>query len=79
MLIADMKKAFLQIEVDERDCDCLRLLGVNNPMTEDMEVEEFRFTRVIFGAGPSTVLLNGTVTHHLMQCNVQDPEFVIHS
>ena len=47
-----------------------------NPLTEDMEVEGFRFTRMIFGAGPKPFLLNGTVRHHLMQDNVQDPEFV---
>ena len=38
MLIADMKKAFLQIEVDERDRDCLRLLWAKNPLAEVMEV-----------------------------------------
>ena len=54
----------------------LRLLWAKNPLAEDMEVEEFWFTRVIFGAGLSPFLLNGTVRHHLMQYNVQDPEFV---
>ena len=76
MLIADMKKAFLQTEVDKRDRDCLRPLWAKSPVTEDMEVEKLRFTRVIFGAGPSPFLLNGTVRHHLIQYNVQDPEFV---
>ena len=76
VLIAVMKKAFLQIEVDERDRDCLRSLWAKSPVTEDTKVEEFRFTRVIFGVGPSLFLLNGTVRHHLMQYNVQDPEFV---
>ena len=77
VLIADMKKAFLQTEVDEGDPDCLRLLWAKNPLAEDMEIEEFWFTRMIFGAGPSPFLLNGTVRrYHLMQYNVQDPEFV---
>ena len=76
VLIADMKKVFLQIEVDERDRDCLRQLWAKSPVTEDMEVEEFRFPRVIFGAGLSPYLFNGIVRHHLMQYNVQDPEFV---
>ena len=39
VLIADMKKAFLQIEMDERDHDCLRLLWAKNPLAEDMEVK----------------------------------------
>ena len=63
VLIADIIKAFLQIEVVEEDRDLLRFLWYS----KEGELEIYRFTRVPFGAGPSPFLLNATLRHHLQK------------
>ena len=56
VLIGDIRTAFLQIEVD---------FWVEDITAEKPEVKEYRFCRVLFGAGPSLFLLNGVLRHHL--------------
>ena len=50
----------------------MRLLWAKHPEEERSELEEYRFTRVIFGAGSSPFLLNATLRHHLK--NYEDVE-----
>ena len=69
-------KAFLQIEPDVGDSDFLRLLWFEDPTAAERKVKEYRYTRVIFGAGPSPFLLCGTLKHHLKKYQDTDPEFV---
>ena len=76
VLLADIKQAFLQIEVDLEDRDALRFLWVKNPKELNSPVLEYRFTRAIFGAGPSPYILGGTVRHHMEQYKAINPEFV---
>ncbi len=76
VLIADIKQAFLQIGIDPADRDALRFMWVKNVDDEDHQIEEYRFTRVIFGAGPSPYILNATIRHHLEQFKEADPQFV---
>ena len=40
------------------------------------KVCEWRFTRVIFGAGPSPFLLNVALQRHIESYGEKDPEFV---
>ena len=75
VLIGDIKKAFLQIEVAPEDRDVLRFLWVENILDEQPTIRELRFKRVIFGAGPSPFLLNATLHHHLKKYDT-DPAFV---
>eukprot|EP00112_Aurelia_sp_Birch-Aquarium-sp1_P009810 Seg2129.4 transcript_id=Seg2129.4/GoldUCD/mRNA.D3Y31 product="hypothetical protein" protein_id=Seg2129.4/GoldUCD/D3Y31 len=72
----DIEKAFLQIELDKGDKDFLRSLWFEDPTAEEREIKEYRYARVIFGAGPSPFLLCGTVKHHLKKYQDTDPEFV---
>ena len=51
VLLADIKQAFLQIEVDPEDRDALRFLWVKNPKELNSPILEYRFTGAIFGAG----------------------------
>ena len=76
VLLADIKQAFLQIEVDPEDRDALRFLWVKNPKDLNSPILEYRFTREVFGAGPSPYILGGTVRHHMEQYKAIDPEFV---
>ena len=76
MLVADIEKAFLQIEIDKDDRDYLRLFWFEDLNDDNKRVKEYRFTRVIFGEGPSPFLLCGTLNHHLAKYQEEDREFV---
>eukprot|EP00794_Sanderia_malayensis_P006668 gene6668-biopygen5443 len=75
-IIGDIEKAFLQIEVDKADRDAMRFLWLKDIRQEPPEIQELRFTRVIFGSGPSPFLLGATIREHLESYRVADPEFV---
>ena len=66
-LTADVEKAFLMIAVDERDRDALRFIWVDDVTKEEPELQEYRFTRVVFGVSSSPFLLNATLKYHLEQ------------
>lgn len=68
----DIKKAFLQIRIDEQDRDAQRTLWYNN--LTDMHIVEYRFTRVIFGAAPSPYILGATLQKHVKQFQTEYPE-----
>ena len=75
VLIGDIKKAFLQIEVVPEDRDALRFLWVENIKDESPTIRELCFNKVILGAGPSPFLLNATLHHHIKQYDT-DQAFV---
>ena len=75
-LVGDIKSAFHQILVDEKDRDSMRFLWVENVADEKPVVKEYRFTRVIFGSGPSPYLLNATLQRHLKRYEEQEPAVV---
>ena len=62
-ILADIQKAFLQIRLDEKDRDAQRLVWYNN--LQERKIVELRFTRVIFGAGPSPYILGSTLETHI--------------
>ncbi len=76
-LVADIEQAFLNVEVNEKDRDCLRFLWVNDILNDDREVIIYRFCRVVFGLNSSPFLLNATLRHHVSKYNDLDPEFVL--
>ena len=55
-IICDIKKAFLQIKLREEDRDTQQLLWYGDLVKRT--IEEFWFTRVIYGLGPSPFILN---------------------
>ena len=61
----DIRKAFLQVKIDPEDRDALRLLWYNN--LEDRQIVPYRFTRVVFGSGPSPYILGATIQKHVAQ------------
>ncbi|XP_043466423.1 uncharacterized protein LOC122501193 [Leptopilina heterotoma] len=62
-VVADIRKAFLQIEVNEEDRDFLRFLWF-----KDGEMRIFRHRRVVFGLTCSPFLLGAVLELHL--CNM---------
>jgi hypothetical protein len=71
-VVADIRKAFLQISLAEDDRDVTRFLwrkdgNLNNPITL------YRFNRVPFGLTSSPFLLHATILHHLRQYQERYP------
>ena len=71
-----MQKAFLQIETQPEDRDTLPLLWYKD--IEKKTIEEFCFTRVIFGSAPSPYILGATLKKHLEQVREKYPETAEH-
>lgn len=72
-MVADIEKAFLQIDVEEKDRDALRYLWFREvPYRErtSNEITVLRMKRVPFGTTASPFLLAATLYHHLH--HVQD-------
>ncbi|XP_056633384.1 uncharacterized protein LOC130442982 [Diorhabda sublineata] len=63
-VISDIRKAFLQISVSEKDRDSLRFLWKD----EVGEMKIYRHRRVVFGVTSSPYLLGAVVDHHLSKC-----------
>ena len=75
-LIADIEKAFLNIEIDANDRDCLRFLWIHDINAKIPEIEVFRYNRVVFGVNSSPFILNAVLRHHIESFKDSDPEFV---
>ena len=76
VLIGDIEKAFLNVEVDREDRDYLRFLWVKDIAGDNLEVEVYRFCRAVFGLNASPFLLNATLRHHSETFVERDPIFV---
>ena len=66
-IVADIKKAFLQIAMDEDHRDFLRMIWYENVFAKNPTVKLLRFARVVFGLTSSPFILNGTVRIHLQK------------
>lgn len=60
-VIADIKKAFLQISISPNDKNFLRFLWMN----VDKELKVYRHCRVVFGVTSSPFLLGAVIQYHL--------------
>ncbi|GFT93546.1 uncharacterized protein TNCV_3010201 [Trichonephila clavipes] len=65
--VANIKMAFLMIEIDESERDFTRFFWDENPGIdlENKRLDIFRMTRVLFGVKSSPFLLAATIKHHL--------------
>ena len=69
----DIKQAFLQVRVREKDRDALRFHWQQGTQGE---LEILRFTRVVFGLTSSPFLLGGVIEHHLARWESRKPQVV---
>ena len=64
------------IGITEKDRDVLRFLWIDNIESQNPNVIELRFARVVFGISSSPFLLNATLQHLLEQQRDVDPLIV---
>ena len=74
-LVADIEKAFLNVEVDPSDRDRLGFLWVDDIQAQNPSILIYRFNRVEFGVNSSPFLLNAVLRHHIDQYDKVDTEF----
>ena len=72
-LVADIEKAFLNIEVDKEQRDFMRFLWIDDINSEDPNIVTYRFCRVIFGMNCSPFLLNATLKYHVTKYYALEP------
>ena len=75
-LVGDIAKAFLNIEVNPADRDCLRFLWLDDINAEEPEIIVLKFNSVVFGVTSSPFILNAVLRHHLSSFQDSDPDFV---
>ena len=76
-ILADIKQAFLNIQISEEHRDFLRFFWFENINSKDDEITIiYRFLRVVFGVTSSPFLLNATIRHHLNKYLQNEKEFV---
>ena len=62
-IIADIEKAYHQINIAEEHRDFLRFLWYEDVFKEMPIIQKYRFCRVIMGVTSSQFLLNGCIKH----------------
>ena len=75
-LVSDNKKAFLNVAVQEKDRNFLRILWFDDIHNRSPKIVANRFTRVIFGMNASLYLLVLSVWKHLQKYKNIEPELV---
>ncbi|VDM29514.1 unnamed protein product [Toxocara canis] len=67
IVVADVEKAFLQVQLKEGDRDSIRFLWMieRSKMFDPRNIQVYRFTRLPFGMVASPFLLASTISWHL--------------
>ncbi|XP_063447872.1 uncharacterized protein LOC134727420 [Mytilus trossulus] len=64
---SDLEKAFLQIQLDEKDRDATRFLWLSDPTNTSSPLITYRFKSVLFGATCSPFILSATLLKHVKE------------
>ena len=67
-------KAFLQVRICAQDCDAFQFHWIDKE--DPLRIHTYRFTKALFGLGPSPFLLGGVIKQHLKHCLADHPECV---
>ena len=73
--LSDIEKAFLMLQLDERDRDATRFFWPEDPLDINSPLIHYRFRVVLFGATCSQFLLNATILKHLSTLKI-DPNLI---
>ena len=76
VLTADIEKAFLQVGIHESDRDNLRFLWFDDARSDNPNVVQYRYKRLLFGLTCSPTLLAETIRHHVEKYSETHPEVV---
>ena len=75
-LVSDIKKAFLNVAINEKDRNFLRILWIDNIHDPSPEIIIYRFARVLFGLNASLYLLVASIRKHLQKYKDIEPELI---
>ena len=75
-LIADIEKAFLQMEIRPEDRDILRFLWFEDVIVDKPAVIQLRYAHVPFGLRPSPSMLGSVIKTYLASYEQSNPEVV---
>ncbi|XP_065064703.1 uncharacterized protein LOC135690935 [Rhopilema esculentum] len=75
-ITADIEKAFLQIEIDDKDRDALRFLWYDDISKPNPTVIQYKYCRLVFGLRPSPSILGATIKKHIAQYANRFPRVV---
>ena len=75
-IIADIEKAFLQVQINESDRDMVRFLWFDDIGKENPAVVEYRYCRLVFGLTCSPSILAETIKHHVSQFPNEDSKIL---
>jgi len=64
-IATDIEKAFLHVQLDEKDRDVTRFLWLSDPSDPDSPLCTYRFKVVLFGCTSSPFILNATLLKHI--------------
>ena len=64
----------MQIWINKEDRDAKEIFWYEN--LDSRSIKEYRFTRAVFGAGPSPYILNATIEKYMSVYNVVYPKTV---
>ena len=74
ILTGVIHKAFFQVCICAQDCDAFRFHWIDKE--DPLRIHTYRFTKALFGLGPSPFLLGGVIKQHLKHCRADHPECV---
>ena len=72
-VVADVEKAFHQIQINRDDRRMLRFLWFDDVEKDCPEIKQFQFRRLVFGLTPSPAILARTVKPHLCKYEQKKP------
>ena len=64
-IMADVEKAFHQIQINPDDRRMLRFLWFDDIFKEQPKIVQYQFCRLVFGLTPSPTILSSLIQHHL--------------
>ena len=73
-VVADIEKAFHQIQIKPVDRKMLRFLWFYNTDKEIPDIKQYQFRRLVFGLTSSPAILASTIKHHLDKFVEKEPD-----